>query len=112
LQARMRTLMTTAETAEALRVENELLKKQVAELRPGAPAIGPSEDLTAPVAAAEARIATLQSEADILRLENVALQNRVKQLSGVPAAASIIPPPASGDEAERLKLVEQERDEL
>jgi tetratricopeptide (TPR) repeat protein len=112
MQARMQTLMTSAEAANALRVENELLKKQVAELRPGSPALGPSEDSASQLAAAEARVAALTSDAEILRLEKIALQNRVKQLSGAPVATSIIPPPASDDEADRIKRLEQERDEL
>lgn len=112
MQTRLRTLMASAEAADALRVENELLKKQVAELRPGAPAIRPSEDPASQLAAAEARLAAMQSEAELLRLEKIALQNRVKQLSGAPVATSLIPPPASGDEAERIKRLELERDEL
>lgn len=112
MQTRLRTLIASAEAAEALRVENELLKKQIAELRPGAPTISPSEDLASQLAAAEARLAAMQSDAEILRLEKIALQNRVKQLSGSPVATSIIPPPASGDEADRLKRLELERDEL
>src|SRR5262249_9064362 len=66
--------------------------------------------------------ASLQSEKDILRLERIALENRVKQLTASAASAPANPTPAPAtapapiiskpEDAARIKQLEQERDEL
>ena len=107
LESRVRTLTASAEAADALRTENELLKKQVASLKSGAPAAGQPENLGRQLAQAQARLAALQSDAEILRLEKIALQNRVKTLSAAPAT-----PASRPEDAQRLKQLTQERDDL
>ena len=83
LQTRLQSLLASADAAEALRQENELLKKQVASFK-AAPVVAmetgnPDAELTA----ARTQIATLQSAAEVNWLEKMALENRVKQLQRV-----------------------------
>jgi tetratricopeptide (TPR) repeat protein len=83
------------------------LKKQVAQLQAAPPASDAANDLTRRLAAAEAQIAALQSERDILRLERAGLENRVKELLAAAPANAARP----GD-AQRIQQLEQERDAL
>jgi tetratricopeptide (TPR) repeat protein len=109
LQSRMRTLTTSAEAAAALRAENEILKKQLA----GSTTDGKSEDPTRQLAQAQARIAALQSDRQMLQLEKVALQNRVQQLSAPPVTGGVpSPSPNGAGDAARIKQLERERDDL
>jgi tetratricopeptide (TPR) repeat protein len=107
LQARLRKANADAETLAGLRAENEILKKQLA--RSKSPASSKSKDN--PLAQAQAQIAALQSDKQILHLENVALQNRIKQLTAPPIAMSAASPSAPGDSA-RVTQLERERDAL
>ena len=107
LQARVNELSTEAEAASALRAENELLKRQVTDLRTsGAPSDSESERK---LAVAQAQIAALQSDKDLLRVERTALQNRVKQLAVI---ASRAPGGSRPEDLARIKQLEKERDEL
>jgi len=108
LQMRVRALTTSAESADALRAENELLKKQVADLKSAAPASG---DLARQLAQAQGQIAALQSDAEILRLEKIALQNRVKQMN-TSGSAAVVRSPNLPEDAEHIKQLERERDDL
>jgi tetratricopeptide (TPR) repeat protein len=117
LQARVNTLAANAATAEALRAENEVLKKQLAGARTAAASPAPDTETARKLAAAEVRIAALQSDAEILRLEKLALENRVRTLSSqAPAtplvSSTIIPPASRPSDLARIKLLEDERDEL
>jgi Flp pilus assembly protein TadD len=112
LQSRVRTLTASAETAEALRAENNLLKQQVASLKAPTPASDQPEDLSRKLAKAEAQIAALRSDAEILRLEKIALQNRVKTLSAAPNTTPVLSPASRPENTERLKKLTQERDDL
>jgi Flp pilus assembly protein TadD len=105
LTMRIKALTADAEAAAALRAENEILKKQVADLK-SAPEKTP--DMNRQWAEAQAQIAALQSEKEMLRVENLALEIRVKKLSS-PAALIVSAPSADG---ERLKQLEHERDDL
>ena len=105
----MSTLTASAEAADALRAENELLKKQVADLKSASPASAVSADVARQLTEAQAQIAVLQSDADILRLEKIALQNRVKQMSAAPAPATVVRSPNLPEDAERIKQLERER---
>ncbi len=111
LQSRLQSAGTNAGVAEALRAENALLKKQVADLKSAAPASG---DLNRQLAQAQAKIAALTSAAEILRLEKMALESRVKQnAAAAPAVASVTPPVASrSHEAAQIRKLERERDDL
>ena len=112
LQARLKTLSADAEAAAALRAENQLLKKQVADLKAAPPPASKTEEASRQLAQAQAQIAALQSDKDMLRLEKTALENRVKQLSAPPVAHAKPPAPAKTPDAARIKQLERERDGL
>ncbi len=112
LQARLQSLVNSPQAVAALQAENELLKKQVAQLQATAPAAGGAADVNRQLADARTQIAELQSENQTLHLETTALQDRVKKLSGSSTAASTdVLPPATENSA-RIKELEQERDDL
>jgi Tfp pilus assembly protein PilF len=114
LLARAKSVSTADEATTALREENEILKKEVAQLRSkgGSPAKG--EDLNRQLLQAQAQVAALQSDKDILRLEKIALENRLKQVTANAALATANPAATPGDAAgvEKIKLLESQRDEL
>jgi tetratricopeptide (TPR) repeat protein len=85
LLTRMQTLAKEQEAATALRAENELLKKQVASLK-APPAPGKTVEPKQSLAEAQAQIAALQSDKELLRLEKIALESRLKQVTGGSAA--------------------------
>jgi Flp pilus assembly protein TadD len=95
----------------ALHAENELLKKQLAGLKPPAPADAPA-DPERQLTEARAQIATLQSDKEILQLEKIALLNRVRQLSAPAATPTLVASPGSASEAARVKQLERERADL
>lgn len=113
LELRAGTPPTDASAASALRAENELLKKQLANLNASAPGSARTRDLRAQLAQAQALVATLQSEKEILRLEKVALQERVKALgASSTAAVAAVPAPFAANENQRVRDLERERDDL
>jgi tetratricopeptide (TPR) repeat protein len=97
-----------ADTA-ALREENAVLKKQVAELKKPSPSGG---DLERKLLQAQAQIAALESDKEILDLQKIALENQVKQsqtaTNGQPAATG----QSDNGSAEKIRLLEAERDSL
>jgi len=111
LQSRLKGMNLDNEALAALKAENELLKKQVTDLRTAQP------DTTAKLAQAQAQIAALQSDKEVLRLEKITLENRVKQLAAAPVVASASPtppiaPPQSKQDAAKHKELQQEKDDL
>lgn len=115
LQGRLKEASADAEAAAGLRQENELLKKQLADIRAAGAGKGRNGDATLQLAEARTQIATLQSEKQVLQLEKTALENRVKQMAAVsnhaPAAASL-PTPYQAEEPTRIKQLEKERRDL
>ncbi len=105
LSERIKSLTAEAEVAAALRTENDILKKQLADAK-AAPR-SETEKLTRQLTEAQAQIASLKSDQNVLRLENAALEKRFKERP-VPAAA----PAVATVEAARVKQLERERDEL
>jgi tetratricopeptide (TPR) repeat protein len=113
-----------APTAAALRAENALLKKQLADLKTAPAATTPAGDAARKLAEAQTQIALLQSDKEVLRLEKIALESRVRQLATanpqallpppMPAAAKAPATPASSPAADssRIKRLENERDSL
>lgn len=104
LLARVTALEAEVAKADALRAENELLRRQVSELRAASSTNNSSAQLFARLTAAEAQIAALQSERDILRLERAALESRVVALmagKGVP-----------GRDARRVSELERQVEDL
>lgn len=117
LTAQVKTLAVSAEATEALRAENAVLKKQLADSKtPDAAPTGEAE-ITRKLAAAEIRIAALQSDAEILRLEKLALENRVRTLSAqAPATlvvtSTVVRTASLPSDLARIKLLEDERNDL
>jgi tetratricopeptide (TPR) repeat protein len=98
--------------AAALRAENQLLKKQLSDLMAASSAQAKLPDPARKLALAQAEIATLQSDKDILRLEKLALENRLKQGAARTVTTTVIPAPGKSEDLARIKQLEQERDEL
>jgi hypothetical protein len=106
--------------AAALAAENQTLKKQLADLKRRRGAKG--GDFATQLAEAQAQIAALQSDKEILRLEKIALQNRFKDLqspatqvaaaSAAPAAVVPSPVVSNPDQSRRIQDLERERDLL
>lgn len=111
LQARVKTLTADVEAAAALRTENELLKKQVADLRAAPPPAGKMQEAERKVAEAKAQIAALQSEKEVLQREKSTLEAKVRQLTAAAAAAPAVASPKAAENG-RIKLLEKERNEL
>ena len=107
LQARLRKANADAETLTGLRAENEILKKQLARSKSN----GTTKSKDSGMAQAQAQIAALESDKQILHLENVALQNRIKQLTAPSMATSAASPSGQADSA-RVTQLERERDAL
>src|SRR6266481_2199731 len=105
LQSRLKGMNVDNETLAALKAENDVLKKQVADLRTGLP------DATSKLAQAQAEIASLRSDKEVLRLEKITLETRVKQMAAAPAVATLTPPQSPQDAA-KLKQLQQEKDDL
>jgi tetratricopeptide (TPR) repeat protein len=112
LQARMKSLLESSAAAEALREENALLKKQVAELK--STAINPPEvaQLKSDLAQARLQIFTLQSNLDVGSLEKMALENRIQQLQSSANAAPVFSAAAEKENKARIRELTQERNDL
>jgi tetratricopeptide (TPR) repeat protein len=107
LEQRVTTLTASAVTAEALRAENELLKQQLVEARTVAVAsVDPAT--VQRLAEAEARIASLQSDLDVVRLERIALESRLKRALAQQAKSGTVSREA---DLQRIRQVERERDD-
>jgi tetratricopeptide (TPR) repeat protein len=101
----------------ALRDENLLLKNQVAEFKSKAGTSTDGDDVNRKLLEAQAQLAVLQSDKEMLRLEKIALENRVKQMSmsSVPPPVAIATPTPAVDDAvaaKKIKQLETQRDEL
>ncbi len=105
LQTRVASMSVEVEAAEALRAENLLLKKQLADAKLTA---GQSTEAPRKLAEAQAQIAALQSDKEMLRQEKIALQQQVKQLTLANVAATRVGP----ENEARVKKLVGERDEL
>jgi hypothetical protein len=136
LQSRLKNPSSDSDTVAALRAENALLKKQAAEAKTAAGS-GSKSSLSRKLAEARAELAALESERDILRVEKLALANRLKQRDasapGANAAAATTVPvltntvvvtqtvtvtnivertASKAEVSARLKTLERERDDL
>jgi Tfp pilus assembly protein PilF len=110
LQSRVSALSTENSSLIALRAENELLKK-LAAARP-APASAGNPAANHELAEARAQIAALQSDREIWRLEKMALENRVRDLTSPTTAPPAIAPYNPAEESAQVKRLERERDDL
>jgi Flp pilus assembly protein TadD len=112
LQSRVQALLAGPEATAALREENALLKKQLADLKP-APDAAEAARLDAELAGARKQIAALQSAAEVGFLEKAALENRVKQLQIMAVNSAPLPSPSNQAENEaRIRALTQERNDL
>ena len=112
LQSRVQTLLASPGAIQALREENEVLKKQIVDLKTGSPTSAEAARLNSELAGMRNQIAALQSAAQVASLEKSALENRVRQLQIT--AVNTAPVPASGqaDNEARIQTLTQERDDL
>lgn len=104
-----------SDSLAALRAENELLKNQLAEVKAAAAGVPDSgrTELARQLAEAQARIAALNSDAEVMRLEKAALETRLvaaRTRPAPPVAKSELVP--QGSAAEQIKELERQRDEL
>lgn len=109
LQNQLGELSGSAAVAAALRAENELLKKQLSETKAlvvnGEQAAQTAQKLSE----AEARIATMLSDTEVLRLEKLALETRLKKALTNPVAKSGTV--SREADLQRIRQLETERDD-
>ncbi|HLH55707.1 MAG TPA: tetratricopeptide repeat protein [Verrucomicrobiae bacterium] len=108
LESKVKSLSSDDAALVAARKENEILRKQLGELNASsasAPA-KPAEN-GKQVAGFQAEITRLQSDKETLRVENMALENRLKQLSAATATTSAA---SSAADAARVAQPDQDRD--
>jgi Flp pilus assembly protein TadD/tetrahydromethanopterin S-methyltransferase subunit B len=116
MESRMKAMQDDGQAATAIRAENEILKKQLAD-RTGAPAPASAsttakEDQGAQSGRAQAQVASLEKTRDTLRKENEALKEQLKKQTLLPVAATNAPQTAKAQDSKRIKKLEQERDDL
>ena len=112
LQSRVQTLLASPGAIEALREENEVLKKQIADLKTASPTSDEAVRLNAELAGMRNQIAALQSAALVASLEKSALENRVRQLQISTVSPAPVPAPGQADYEARLQALTQDRDNL
>lgn len=110
LQSQLKDSSANDVVVASLRSENESLRAMLN--RPkgaGAPPV-PESDLSRQLAEARSRIASLESDQEVWRLEKIALQNRVKQLSS--QTPTIAGASVWSSDSDHVKQLERERDDL
>ena len=113
LESRVKDVSVNAENADNLRAENALLKKQLAEVTAVPAGTEGRTDVNArQLAQAQARIALLHSEAEVLRLEKSALENRLRAKPIAPETTTIVATDSRSRDIRRIKQLEAERDGL
>jgi Tfp pilus assembly protein PilF len=112
LQGRLKTLSADIEAMAAVRAENQLLKKQLADLKASPASQDGTEQARRQLAEAQAQIAALQSDKEVLRLEKSDLEKRIQGLFAPSAAPAAPPAAAKGTDAVRIKQLQKERDDL
>jgi Tfp pilus assembly protein PilF len=112
LRARVKTLLANPDSLEALREENQLLKKQVAELRSEVTNSPEMMQLKSDLEQARLQILTLQSNAEVASVEKAALEQRIQQLQSPGSSATVASPPDQKENEERIRELTQERDDL
>jgi Flp pilus assembly protein TadD len=100
LQTKVQSLLVSAGGAEALREENQLLKKQLADLRSATTDESSTTDLNYELARLRGQLAALQSQAEVNWLEKAALENRLQRFQSAPPIQ-----PATEELAGQLKTL-------
>jgi len=111
LASQVAALTRTAEAGEALREENTLLKKQLAELS-AAPATDGGAAAERQLDRALTELASLRSEADVLRLEKTALEQRMQALRDQPENLDAAGAAELARSRERVAELERDRQQL
>ena len=112
LQSRVQTLLASPDTIQALREENALLKKQIADFKPAAPDPAEAARLNSELAGVRKQIAELQSASTVVLLEKSALENRVRQLQIAAVNSAPVPGPNQAENEARIRALTQERNDL
>ncbi|MGH7976360.1 MAG: tetratricopeptide repeat protein [Limisphaerales bacterium] len=100
LQTKIQSLLASASGMEALREENQLLKKQLADLRSAPTETASTADLNSELARLREQLATLQANAEVNWLEKSALENRLQRFQSVSPV-----PPATKELTGELKTL-------
>ena len=119
LQARVKSApAVSAPSQDDLRAENEVLKKELAALKSKTPT-GGKADVARQLLAAQAQVAALQSDKEMLELAKTALEQRLKTVqaasannSAAPATAEATSPALDAATQARIRQLESERDQL
>jgi Flp pilus assembly protein TadD len=109
LQDQVGSLTASAAAVDVLRTENALLKQQLAETKTVAATAPVVPEAARKLAEAEAQLATMRSDTEVLRLEKIALESRLKKVLATPALKSATVSRAA--DLERIRQLEQERDD-
>ncbi len=112
LQSRVQTLLASPDALQALREENTVLKKQIAELKAGSPAAAENARQSAELTEARKQIFALQSATEVSALEKSALENRVHQLQIAAVTSAPVPGPGQAENEARIRELTRERDDL
>lgn len=112
LQSRVQALLANPETIQALREENAVLKKQIANFKPAAPDPAEAARLNSELTGLRKQIAALQSASAVSFLEKSALENRLRQLQITAVNSAPVPAPSQAENEARIRALTQERNNL
>lgn len=116
LKARVASLAAAGQDAAsvaALRQENNILKKELADLKTKAASNTASDEVTRKLMETQTQLAAVQSDKEILRVEKLALEDRIRELSMKTNAATVVSAPIVDSETTvKIKALELQRDEL
>jgi tetratricopeptide (TPR) repeat protein len=85
LQGQLKKVVAPDANAVALREENAILKKQLADLQSKSEPSSSTDELSRQLKESQAQIATLQSDKEVLRLQKLALENQLQKIAATPA---------------------------
>jgi Flp pilus assembly protein TadD len=94
LQSRVQTLMASPDALAALRAENDVLKKQIAELKVAAAKAPDTARIQDDEKQAQLQLIAFQSQTQIWKLEKAALENKLKKSQSTTAVLTPVPVPA------------------
>lgn len=109
LENQLGQLSGSAAIAAALRAENELLKKQLSDTKALAAGSEKAAETAQKLSEAEARIATMFSDTEVLRLEKIALETRLKKALASPAKSATV---SREPDLQRIRELEKQRDDF
>jgi tetratricopeptide (TPR) repeat protein len=120
LQSRVQTLMASPDALAALRAENDLLKKQIADLKVAAAKAPDITKIQDDEKQAQLQLIAFQSQTQIWKLEKAALENKLKKSQATTAAVTPVPVVApsvapSPDQSKYEALIQEltrERDDM